>query len=325
MEKTLFPQMGQYGFAPIGDSLCVGTWKNYAVTLRYVNGKTYYVYVALRVDSARSALRKTLRTALKTAGIKKCSVNQVTQNYLMGMITLGNVESEESDVRTFLDVLINALRDAGVAPANTCAVTGAANPDSLCLITNQKFYGYQPVNATAIRQSGYEARAKAEENENNGSYLTGLLGAILGTLVGMVANLVTIVFAHRIYSLLFALIPMAAMFGYKLFKGKTNKVSIVIVCVLSILAVPTLELLTLAILGVKENDFTFSESLSLFAENFFDSELLKETGPEMLQFLLFMALGLFFSWGYVNGSLNSTQLQNTQAQLDSMRPNPNRQ
>ena len=323
MENTLFSKLAQFGFEPVGADFCVGTWKNYAVTLRRFNARSYYFYVALRVDSARGALRKTLKAALKTAGIKGASVNQVAQNYLMGMIGIRKAEDEESSVRALFDTLTDALRDAGVQPADSCAVTGASNPDSLCLMTSQQFFGYQPVNAAAIRQSGYEAQAKAEENENNGNYLTGIVGAILGTLVGIAVNLLTIVFAQRIYSLLFALIPMAAMFGYKLFKGKTNKASIGIICVLSILAVPVLELLALTIIGARESDVSFFDALSFFASRFFDPDILKETGPEMLKFLLFMALGLIVGWSYMSNSLNSTKIQSSKMQLDSMRPNPN--
>ena len=57
---------------------------------------------------------------------------------------------------------------------------------------------YQPVNAAALRQQGTQAREKAEENQTNGSYLLGLIGAILGTLVGLIPNLLTAVYTETI-------------------------------------------------------------------------------------------------------------------------------
>lgn len=321
MQNNLFPKLLQFGFEQIDEKICVGTWKNYAVMLRHINGKNYYVYMSVRVQNARNTLRKTLRNAVKAAGIKKANVNQVMPNYVMAMLTVE--QDDPAKVSGFLDTLTEALRGAGVEPADTCALTGAANPDSLCVMMTQKYFGFQPVNAAAVRQSGYEAQAKAEDNENNGNYLTGILGAILGALVGIAVNLLTIAIGRRIYSILFALIPVASMFGYKLFKGKANKSSIVIVCVLSLLAVPVLEFLTCAIVLTQETYISFSESMSYWFEHFFDSDVLKETGPEMLKFLLFMALGLFIGWNYVNNSLNSTKIQSTKAQMDSVRPNPN--
>ena len=136
-------------------------------------------------------------------------------------------------------------------------------------------------------------------------------------------NLATIVFVHRIYVVLFALIPIAAMFGYKLLKGKTNWFAIVVVVALSLIAIPVLELLSLALNVVREYDWPFGEALSYFAEHFFDGDILKETGPEMLKFLLFTALGLFVSWSYVHNSLNSSQMAGSKLQLDTLRPNPN--
>ncbi|MBQ1411152.1 MAG: hypothetical protein IIY94_07760 [Oscillospiraceae bacterium] len=325
MSNTLFSQMAQDGFEMVDSSFCVGTWRNYAVTLRHFSGKSYYVYVAIRVESAQNKLRKTIRAAIKTAGVKKCNINQVNKNYLLSTVTFGKEEREENAMRAYLDVLTSALRDAGVAPANTCAVSGAANPDSLCMMMNQAYFGFQPVNAAAVRQSGYEAQAKAEENENNGSYLTGAVGALLGALVGMAANLLLIVLLNRVSAWLFALVPVASMFGYKTLRGKTNKLAVVIVLLACILMVPILEFSAASIELARQYDLPFGEALGYVGERFFEAEVLKEALPDMLRLLLFMGLGLLIGWGYLQNSLNSTKIKSAQAQLDSMRPNPNRQ
>lgn len=326
MNNEIFAALAQYEFSPYNNALCVGTWNGYAVTLQQIRPRFYYVYLAIRLEKVPKDLKKTLKASLKQPGVKSAAaVERIMPNWARFQFVFGkNVDAAEY-FSAQMNAVVSALRAAGVAPANTCAITGAANPDSLCVMTSQKYFGFQPVFASAVRQSGYEAQTKADENDANGSYLSGTVGAILGTLLGIAINLTTIVLVKRIYVVLFALIPIAAMVGYKLLKGKTNKFAVVVVFVLSFISVPLLEFLALSILAAKEYDLALGETMRSCAEHFFDAELLKDTGPEMLKFLLFMAVGLLISWGYVNNSLNSTQRQTTQAQLASVRPNPNRQ
>ena len=327
MENEIFAVLARYQFTPVNQNICVGTWKNYAVALRRQGGSVYCCYLAVRLEKERrSGLKKELNSAIKQSGSKKAgSVTQVSANFLIYTFTFPKQEDPAVFFSDRMNFITDALRNAGVAPADTCAVTGASGPDSLCLISSPSHFGYQPVFATAVRQNDAKIQARAEENETNGSYLGGIIGALLGTLLGIGINLLTIVFLKRIYVVLFALIPIAAMFGYKLLRGKTNWFAIVVVFTLSLIAIPVLELLSLALSFVREFDLPFGESLSYFAKHFFDGEILKETGPEMLKFLLFTALGLFASWSYVHNSLNSSQLAGAKLQLDTMRPNPNRQ
>ena len=321
MDNTLFQEIARFGFKPVDQKVCVGTWRNYAVALNNYAGKAFYYYVAIRLPKASRDLQKAVVAAYKAAGLKNASVLSAGPNSLHGIYSLpqGDVGA---NFAAFLDLLTATLAQNGAAPANTCAVTGAANPDSLCFMMNPSFPGFQPVSGSAVRQDGYEAQAKVEENENNGSYAMGILGALLGMLVGVAVNVLTIVFLQRYFSILFALVPVAAMFGYKLFKGKLNKVSIIIVLVLSVIAVPLMEFLALAFTIAKEYDIPVGMALDGTSQVFFQAEALKELGPEMLKMLLFMVLGVFISFSFLRNQLNSTQVKGSQLQLDSMQPNP---
>jgi hypothetical protein len=322
-ENEIFARLTQYYFEPVNQNFCVGTWRNYAIALQRFSGQAYYVYVAVRIQKSDvKPLRKVLKEAVKASGIKKAGVNRVMPNFIHGFFNFDK-SGELQSFAAYMETLTAALMQNGVAPANTCAVTGAPNPDSLCLVGTPNCFGYQPVCAAAVRQTGYAAQEKAEDNENNGSYLTGLIGAVLGTLVGVAVNVLVMVFLQRIFAMLFALVPICAMFGYKLFKGKTDKVSMVIVIVLSVLAVPLMEFLNLGISLAKEYSVPISQAFEFTTEYFFDSEILKETLPEMGKMLLFMGLGVLIAWTYMRNQLNSTKTQSAQLQLNSMRPNPN--
>ena len=323
MDNPFFAKLAPLGFTALDQNNCVGVWNNYAVTLRRYSGSLYWIFVAIRIPARSKELKKSLKSALQARLGKRAAVANVMPNFLQGQLRFSHVENELPEISAFLDTATGLLRENGVGPADTCAVTGAPNPDSLCLLDRPGFVGFQPVCASAIRREDYEAQAKVEENENNGSYLTGFLGALLGALVGVGVNLLTIVFLQRIFSLLFALVPIFAMFGYKLFKGKTNKVSLVIVIVLSLLCVPLMEFLADSIQIAREYQAPFGEVAAEVAKIFFDAEVLAETGPEMLKLLLFMVLGLFLGYGYLRGQLNSTKAGSLRLQLESLRPNPN--
>ena len=80
MENPIFSAMTQYGFQTVDPYVCVGTWKTYAVTLRRFTAQSLSVNLAVRLGKPDKALRKTLRAAVKAAGLKKCAVNNVQAN-----------------------------------------------------------------------------------------------------------------------------------------------------------------------------------------------------------------------------------------------------
>ena len=322
MDNPIFAKLATLGFGALDRDNCCGTWKSYAVSLQRFNASTYWIFVAIRIPARSGELRKAIKEALKAGGLKGGAVANVMPNYVQGQLRFSRVENEVGDLMAFLDAVIGVLRANGVGPADTCALSGAPNPDSLCLMRRQDFQGYQPVRAALVQQECYAAREKVEENENNGSYLTGLLGAVVGALLGVGVNLLTMVFLKRMFAILFALVPAAAMFGYKKCRGRTNKLSLVIVVCVSLLCVPLMEYLATAMLVAREYGLSVGETLRDVGKMFFGGDLLSETGPEMLKMLLFMALGLLFGWGYLWGQLNSTKLRGSQLLQESLRPNP---
>ena len=322
MSNKVFPQLAQFGFTPANDAVCVGTWNDYAVQLLRASGKAYSVYVAIRIPKDSVALKKTLNAALKNAGVKRVGIVRAAPNFLSINYTFGRSGEEASDFQTFMDTLTAALAQNGVGPADTCAITGAANPDSLCLVGSSKYMGYQPVSSAAVRQNDFKRRSKVEDNEANGSYLSGFLGAVIGMVLAVAVNVLSIMFLERIFALLFALVPIAAMFGYKLFNGKTNKVAMVIVVLLSVIAIPLMEYLTGVVAVMREYPIPLGMALREIAKVFFAPETLSEISGELGMLALFMALGLFIAWRLISGQLNSSQAEASRIRMETMRPNP---
>ena len=157
--------------------------------------------------------------------------------------------------------------------------------------------GYVPVHQSCVQNQTQATLAKAEENELTGNYFTGLIGALLGGVVGAIPNVLAAVFLERIFSLLYALIPIAAYYGYKLLKGKMNKAAFGCTLLSSVLNLFTVQFLIIYISLSRLLGMILSPvaSMELFWQLLAGGDLT----ADLVQSVVFLALGLWFSWGIV--------------------------
>lgn len=315
-QAPLFASLEAYDFQTVG-SVCFGLWKGYAVSIRLVQGN-FWADFAVRLGKPDKALQRAINASLKADGIKRSGVNfNLARGKAASFLLRLNRKTPFVDqFAVFADACARALRENGLEPASTCAVCGGGTPESLCFVGT-----YQPVHASCMRADLEKTREKAEENQANGSYLTGLVGALLGMLVGLIPNVATAVFLDRIVAVLFALVPLAAMWGYRKFNGKLDKGSIGIIIVLSLIGVVLLQYFSLAIYIMQEYDTTLGLALSFTADLFRDGETLGQILSGSLTSFLFMGLGILFAWRYISQT-NSGAVANKEALLSTMRPNP---
>ena len=319
--QEIFAAANTLGFETAGQ-VCFGTWNGYAILLPQGLGSSVFANVAVDLPSVSRAERKALDASVKEKGLKGLKLSTLTKVAASFTIAFGKGEDVPGFLRAALDALTASLRACGLAPADRCAVTGAPRPDSLCLVAMNGAASYRPVCAAAIRDNEAKTREAAEENKENGSYLLGFVGALIGMLVGVALNVLGIVFTERIYALLFALVPLAAMFGYKLFKGKMSKGSIIIVILLCLLGVLLIPLFELVVYLVRDEGVALGDAFSRALFYMMDPSSLSEISGELLKRLLFMALGIWIAWKYMSTSTNSSQVSGAAAQAATLRPNP---
>ena len=316
--QSLYPALAPYGFESTGN-ICYGSWRNYAVSVLPAQYSIFQLSFAVRADKQDKTLAKSLRDELRQQLGKNLSTVLNLGNAIQFAYRFDNKSPQEQQFVRAADAIAAALSAHGLNPACTCAVCGGGTPESLCVVKT-----YQPVHAACMRQQVETVREQAQENKENGSYLTGTLGAILGGLVGSILPLVMLIATDTLYALLFALVPLAAMFGYRKFKGKNDKVSIVIVVLVSLLFVAVIDFVYLAYLFQQHFQANFIQGLSLAFQNlgrldyWFDTSVLI---GDILKSFLFMGLGILISWGYL-GRTSSAQVQTAANQLGTLRPNP---
>ena len=323
-ETEIFAALTPFGFENTGMGAC-GVWKGYPVALRKYAGKSYFAIISVQLPKVPSGLRKTLNRAVKDPQVKLGGVERLEKNTVVYSIRFNKAEEAGDLFARRLDAITAALRENGVLPQDTCAITGASNPDSLCLISSDRYLCYRPVCASAVRDQNNAVQEKVENNENNGNYVLGTVGAILGMLVGVLVNLLLILLTKRIYAVIFALVPLASMFGYKLFKGKMNKTALVIVIILCLIAVPLIPFLEIVYTLIREYGMSVGDAISGTLEYFKTPGALSEPEliKELLQLLVFMGLGLLIAFRSVSGMLNTTAVRMSRIQSESLHPNPN--
>ncbi|MBR6115778.1 MAG: hypothetical protein IKQ10_11490 [Oscillospiraceae bacterium] len=81
MANEIFSALEPLGFTAV-NNICCGVWKDYAVSLRPLTGRTFYVDTAVRLPSVPAGLRRTLGRALKEPGLKIGGVEAVRKNVI---------------------------------------------------------------------------------------------------------------------------------------------------------------------------------------------------------------------------------------------------
>ena len=204
-------------------------------------------------------------------------------------------KTREEDWNRLTAELIAALKQKGVRPDITCGICGRPECDAVMFWDSH----YSPVHTSCVHTVENQAKEQVEKNEVEGNYAAGVVGAILGAFVGVIPTLLTIILMNSIWSVLFALIPICICFGYKLFKGKTNKFMIVITIILSVLSVFLIEFEIIVFMFINEYGIPFKDAVIWTTEALRDGEVMVSLMGDIVQYLIFVALGIWIAWGQI--------------------------
>lgn len=312
--QALYSALMQRGFQTVGN-VCCGVWGGYAVSIVCTQMPVFQVSFAVRADKKDNALRTAVHQALRGRVGKSVTGTLNTGSAFTISLRLSGKEAPLDQFSAAADGIVAVLREKGLSPAQTCACCGRGAAESLCMVTT-----FQPVHAACMQQKIQSVKAQVESNQQNGSYLTGALGALLGALVGAIPAILILLLTDTLYSLLFALVPLAAMYGYRLMKGKNDKVSIGIVVLISILSVVFMVFVLSVILLMREFGASLGEALD-YMFHYLDFSDFVEIVGSFWQGFLFMLLGIAASWGYLSRT-GKSQVADAELLMNTLRPNP---
>lgn len=129
-----------------------------------------------------------------------------------------------------------------------------------------------------------------ENKKASGSYITGIIGAIIGGAIGAVPWIIAYIYGNMMIALLAILIAGGAYYGYKICKGKITKKVTIIITIISIIIVALVTLLIIPVIlihteGMNTNLATIQY---LYQDEEFTSAIIRDT----LIAIVFTAVGV---------------------------------
>lgn len=274
------------------------------IALTYASKREVSILIAIAKDDWQEH-SKDIKSALKG----RCRVGY--GNVLLLTLKL----SPEEDILTAVREVISTIKHTGVRIDNTCPFCKRSG----CDIAVPHNGAYHFAHKTCVESLIQKSKDTAEKNSASGSYITGIIGAILGTIVGVIPSFLTVVFMEKIYVYLFALIPLAAYYGYKTFNGKLNKVATVVTVVISILGVYFLEYAFLAHQVIATYKMSIGDFFYFLPSFLTDGGLwMRLTRNAALEFL-FVILGIVIVWKQITHT-SATAVANNEQLLNLSTP-----
>ena len=291
VKKAVFTDYAEAkGWKRFGDT-ALSVWDGYPFCMTFYQGN---IQIRFRLEKgpANRELSKEIRGQIK--GWKELGVANGQFDPAAAFLSVMVSRLPEESAYT-LDRIFRAaaelMKEHGLVPPRTCPVCGQGECDCVALLRRE----YVPAHRDCVGSAVHETEAQAEESLSKGSYLRGFVGAVIGGLVGALPSLLTILFLERMFVVLYALIPLAAYYGYKLLQGKMDKGAMVCTVISGILNLFSLNFLVFVfqvrkLYGALPLGFLFT--------TFFGN--LGTVLPDMILDFVFLALGIWICYGRIS-------------------------
>lgn len=305
MEARQFKVYGMNAFGVMGE---------YPVNVVASGSRLWNFVFAVDMTDAKQQLKE-----LRKENKKKYAFAQ--HNFGLAVSVTMKDQQAEQDYDTVVRELTAAFRQKGIRPAKTCPFCKQGDCDVLVAhgVTGQGMIGYVPAHRHCVDNMAAQTVDKAQKNEENGNYITGVIGAILGAIVGTLPSLFTILAMEKIYAVLFALIPLCIYGGYKLLKGKMNKFVIALTVILSILSIILLNMEELLYYLVHDYGLAFGEAFTFLGEIVGDGQFWAELLPSNIMAFVFIGLGILIAWGQISKT-GASEIHNVEEIRKTMIP-----
>lgn len=150
--------------------------------------------------------------------------------------------------------------------------------------------------------------------ENKKSYLTGIIGGLIGGFIATIPWILMYVYGNMILAVLSIIIAIGVLKGYQLFRGKVNKSLPVIIVLISVLAitVSTFVIIPLLLLS-KEGIIVSLDNLQVLYEY---DEFMGALVKDYVVSLIFTALGISGVVANVKKQIDKGETENIKASVN---------
>lgn len=277
----------------VAHGVAYGSLKGYAVTLSEGSGYKQIVITTKFTDPEKPT---ELQTVLNQKNIaREYRVQNLTFTPDGILIIFTDNPGTMKKIEAFIDWFFPMLTEYTALPANVCMECGGQLTGGCWKLINGVAFHMHDSCAEKVRQA-LQTEDEDRKLSMEGSYGTGLLGALLGSALGAVAWAIVLNLGY-VASVVGLLIGWLAEKGYNLLKGKQGKAKVAILIVAIIIGVLLGNVLAdvfSLIPVVQEYGMTYSDIpliiLGLLLE---DSTYRAATVSNVLTGLLFAGLGVF--------------------------------
>ena len=223
---------GEYGMK-IASGVAYGNLGGFAATLSEGSGWKQVVFATQFSDPVK---KTQFMDAVQQVNVQK---QYRVQNLGVGprsiqVVFLDNPGTMKK-IREFLDWFLPLLVEYGATGIHTCTECGCdLTAGRWILVSGVAYYLHDSCADKVIRE--IEADNTQRKEEATGSYVSGLIGALLGSAVGAVAWAIVLNLGY-VASIVGLLIGWLAEKGYRLLKGRQGKAKVAILIVAIVLGV----------------------------------------------------------------------------------------
>lgn len=285
-EKEFQSFMGKEEFLT-QERMAYGNVEGYPVLIKKMFGST----LEMRFYLEGEPWKQIREEMLEFAKLYKSTV-YFQEPHMVWKVRLG--KREYTRFEELMHGIVRILKKKSILYPKHCVICGEEGADSYAVIDE----GNQPIHRDCLQSQLTVTRQRKAE----GSYLLGVIGAILGCLVGSIPCILSLLFLHKTFCVLFLFLPPGIYYGCKWLHGKMNWMVLGLSVVLSLASVYVMEFVVRIQYNLYEQGLPYNLSYSLEVLE----KLLQCQGiwgivhrSAGLNFL-FAFLGIFINWELIS-------------------------
>ncbi len=292
----------------VKNGVAYGIYRGYMLTLQEGSGWKSADFAICTTDELNGVLQGQLGQMLNDETRKEYRIMELGLSKTRLAVKFFDNPGTMGKMEAFIEVICNKLSACEVPGQNYCAHCGQPIDSALSAQDIMVGGAVCQMHDACASSAERDVAAAREETQSQGNMTTGIIGAVLGGIVGVIPWAIASYFGLFVGWLGF-LIGFAAKKGYELLKGKECKAKAVVIIIVSVLCVVLADFLGYLFLFMSEFNLTLMES----AELFFlvvssDSAALGEVIGNLVMGLIFAGLGVF---DVVRGIFSANSKKNT--------------
>lgn len=234
MIGSAFKKFAKENGMQVAHGVAYGVYGGFALTLCEGSG---WKRLDFSVRFADPAGKNTLTAQLNGVDLKRTyRVQGLDVGNRSVVVIFRDTVGTMKKIQAFLDWFVPLMEENGATKSNICSECGCGLTGDGCwmLVDGVAHRFHETCKEKVKRELEEEEAQRIQEDE--GSYVTGAIGALLGALIGAIVWALVLLLGY-VASLVGLLIGFLAEKGYNLFKGKQTKGKIAILVVAVILGV----------------------------------------------------------------------------------------